>query len=108
LSLLPLCDSAHLAFPAFPTRRSSDLDLAVDARDRGCGVAVAPQLVTAEPEQRGVPTRNVGARERAGEERARVRDVFEEAVADHRSEEHTSEPSHQIISYAVFCLKKKT
>src|SRR5438552_8206824 len=24
-----------------------------------------------------------------------------------RSEEHTSEPSHQIISYAVFCLKKK-
>src|SRR5438552_7794885 len=26
---------------------------------------------------------------------------------DLRSEEHTSEPSHQIISYAVFCLKKK-
>src|SRR5258708_25395575 len=26
---------------------------------------------------------------------------------DYRSEEHTSEPSHQIISYAVFCLKKK-
>src|SRR5207244_5091416 len=25
-----------------------------------------------------------------------------------RSEEHTSESSHQIISYAVFCLKKKT
>ena len=25
-----------------------------------------------------------------------------------RSEEHTSELSHQIISYAVFCLKKKT
>src|SRR5438552_6720070 len=24
-----------------------------------------------------------------------------------RSEEHTSELSHQIISYAVFCLKKK-
>src|SRR5574339_982604 len=24
-----------------------------------------------------------------------------------RSEEHTSEPSHQAISYAVFCLKKK-
>src|SRR5258708_14063597 len=24
-----------------------------------------------------------------------------------RSEEHTSESSHQIISYAVFCLKKK-
>src|SRR3989449_3688580 len=25
----------------------------------------------------------------------------------HRSEEHTSEPSHGYISYAVFCLKKK-
>src|SRR5689334_24664670 len=25
-----------------------------------------------------------------------------------RSEEHTSEPSHSSISYAVFCLKKKT
>ena len=24
-----------------------------------------------------------------------------------RSEEHTSEPSHGYISYAVFCLKKK-
>ena len=24
-----------------------------------------------------------------------------------RSEEHTSEPSHTVISYAVFCLKKK-
>src|SRR5258708_15044969 len=28
-------------------------------------------------------------------------------VADYRSEEHTSELHHQIISYAVFCLKKK-
>src|SRR5437588_7597647 len=25
----------------------------------------------------------------------------------YRSEEHTSEPSHTVISYAVFCLKKK-
>src|SRR5258708_15340095 len=28
-------------------------------------------------------------------------------IVDGRSEEHTSELSHQIISYAVFCLKKK-
>src|SRR2546429_4286263 len=27
--------------------------------------------------------------------------------ARERSEEHTSEPSHGYISYAVFCLKKK-
>ena len=26
---------------------------------------------------------------------------------EERSEEHTSEPSHTVISYAVFCLKKK-
>src|SRR5258708_21041825 len=29
------------------------------------------------------------------------------AAAKDRSEEHTSELHHQIISYAVFCLKKK-
>src|SRR5690625_6077064 len=29
------------------------------------------------------------------------------ALAGTRSEEHTSEPSHVAISYAVFCLKKK-
>src|SRR5438552_7383612 len=29
------------------------------------------------------------------------------AACEVRSEEHTSELSHQIISYAVFCLKKK-
>src|SRR5258708_9650013 len=29
------------------------------------------------------------------------------AVVGHRSEEHTLNSSHQIISYAVFCLKKK-
>src|SRR5699024_12075453 len=31
-----------------------------------------------------------------------------QGAGDHRSEEHTSEPSHVSISYAVFCLKKKT
>src|SRR5687768_17722523 len=37
---------------------------------------------------------------------AAVPDLLEEAGAP-RSEEHTSEPSHGYISYAVFCLKKK-
>src|SRR5205807_3393088 len=32
------------------------------------------------------------------------RDAFEQKE---RSEEHTSESSHLVISYAVFCLKKK-
>src|SRR5258708_19067594 len=34
------------------------------------------------------------------------RDAFRASRAK-RSEEHTSELRHQIISYAVFCLKKK-
>src|SRR5258708_24700805 len=33
--------------------------------------------------------------------------VFGHHLQSGRSEEHTSELSHQIISYAVFCLKKK-
>src|SRR5437870_13313461 len=51
--------------------------------------------------------------------RRRCRDHFRELAnprlnpavldcfVDGRSEEHTSEPSHVAISYAVFCLKKK-
>src|SRR3989454_1831712 len=31
----------------------------------------------------------------------------ERVDGEHRSEEHTSELSHLVISYAVFCLKKK-
>src|SRR5256885_4406242 len=34
-------------------------------------------------------------------------DVTHNGAAHHRSEEHTSESSHLVISYAVFCLKKK-
>src|SRR5256885_6985600 len=33
--------------------------------------------------------------------------LIEAAGANGRSEEHTSELSHLVISYAVFCLKKK-
>src|SRR3712207_8989816 len=33
--------------------------------------------------------------------------IYELCVLKKRSEEHTSEPSHANISYAVFCLKKK-
>src|SRR6266536_3712698 len=35
------------------------------------------------------------------------RDHFHATGSDARSEEHTSELSHEWISYAVFCLKKK-
>src|SRR5574341_1952389 len=36
-----------------------------------------------------------------------VRFVVPAAETTFRSEEHTSDSSHQLISYAVFCLKKK-
>src|SRR5256885_6041727 len=35
------------------------------------------------------------------------RDLAQLGAIRARSEEHTSEPSHLVISYAVFCLKKK-
>src|SRR5206468_4285824 len=45
------------------------------------------------------PLSNLDAKLRLG--------VRTEIAKLHRSEEHTSEPSHDQISYAVFCLKKK-
>src|SRR5256885_11595132 len=36
-----------------------------------------------------------------------VEQQIERAFVNARSEEHTSESSHLVISYAVFCLKKK-
>src|SRR5258708_15044755 len=36
------------------------------------------------------------------------RDVGDVCLFEGRSEEHRLNSSHQIISYAVFCLKKKT
>jgi len=35
-------------------------------------------------------------------------DGYRQYKQESRSEEHTSELSHTVISYAVFCLKKKT
>src|SRR2546429_1963493 len=37
----------------------------------------------------------------------RITDAVGIHITDGRSEEHTSEPSHGYISYAVFCLEKK-
>src|SRR5690606_40243147 len=49
-------------------------------------------------------TRLRGRGRRPGRGRRRVR----QGEREDRSEEHTSELSHVKISYAVFCLKKKT
>ena len=39
-----------------------------------------------------------------------AQDLFltQSAVSRQKTEEHTSEPSHRCISYAVFCLKKRS
>src|SRR2546429_5302211 len=49
--------------------------------------------------------RRRGCGSRAGERTARC-NLGDRTIV--RSEEHTSESSHGYISYAVFCLKKKT
>src|SRR5206468_12485157 len=64
----------------FPTRRSSDLA----RRPR-------PLPLRADRRRPGEGSAHQGRRREA----------------DRRSEEHTSESSHDQISYAVFCLKKK-
>src|SRR5437867_10169495 len=73
----------HRALLSFPTRRSSDLDLALQ-RDR---------------------VRREKADAHAGDNG--LLDRFGTFQLHRRSEEHTSESSHRTISYAVFCLKKK-
>src|SRR5258708_4362354 len=56
------------------------------------------------PESR-LPKPSNGAPVRAPSPTTRLRATF--TVPAERSEEHTLNSSHQIISYAVFCLKKK-
>src|SRR5207244_12555670 len=95
----------HPDLPSFPTRRSSDL--------RGCRGGRLP-LEAHEREQahRSTLGRSFQAEERSGAGGAR--DPVERAVeeeepgapyGDRKSTRLNS--SHQIISYAVFCLKKK-
>src|SRR5438067_3548168 len=44
---------------------------------------------------------------RRGDRRRQAPSAGQRSAPPARSEEHTSEPSHVSISYAVFCLKKK-
>src|SRR5207244_9468715 len=104
------CVAAHrppIASPAFPTRRSSDLivgrdgDIVFTPEDRA---AKAPQKEREEGRARG----------RAEDERWHVRKDSSRfwglgaimPLADGRDRKSTRlNSSHQIISYAVFCLK---
>src|SRR5690606_41463276 len=92
---------------SFPTRRSSDLPAPLRFPPRGAGASAAVDLHRREEEgdlDRGRlrPVRSV--------DRVRV-DAVGEIGPDgalFRSEEHRLNSSHVKISYAVFCLKKKT
>src|SRR5699024_11576091 len=95
-------------FPAFPTRRSSDLELAVVGRlldlqvvvqaDRGEAVLeILPVRVV-------VDVRTPGAD--GGEELFEVLDQVRLRLADQDRKSTRLNSSHVSISYAVFCLKK--
>src|SRR3546814_1679389 len=98
---------------SFPTRRSSDLAAlpAVPRRHRRAGVR-QDRVRAARLGARAL-RRRVRLRRREGQRRARADDAGAGArrgcEIDGRSEEHTSElQSLMRISYAVFCLNKKT
>src|SRR5947208_13127560 len=89
LSHLLLCSATHRYLHSFPTRRSSDLGVlrGGGGHQRGHGVAAEP------PQLRGGLLADRGVRR---------------VVPDRRDRKSTRlNSSHQIISYAVFCLKKK-
>src|SRR5258708_17808109 len=72
------------------------------------GAPVEPEvaITTAVPSGRSAPLPGAGARESSGRHRMAPSSVSTVAGVDRKSTRLNS--SHQIISYAVFCLKKKT
>src|SRR5207244_13207773 len=95
-------DSSPTDLPCLPTRRSSDLAMGV--RDEGellCLPRIEPQIV-----RRKINSVIVTDFDHVGNLRARVyRERWIGFFEDRKSTRLNS--SHQIISYAVFCLKKK-
>src|SRR5207244_7398262 len=96
---------ASLYLHSFPTRRSSDL-----SKDyiREIQALVGFDLAQLHGSETDDDIRDLGI---ASVKTLRVADslptVQDCTNAAWRSEEHTLNSSHQIISYAVFCLKKK-
>src|SRR5207244_11930917 len=93
------------ALHSFPTRRSSDL-----TSRPGRAAEAAGGRAGAEPQvdaflRRLARNSSWGLASTAIEF---VLSLVETTLVARRSEEHSLNSSHQIISYAVFCLKKKT
>src|SRR5207244_13201755 len=95
-----------LALHSFPTRRSSDLRR-ISVR-LGAGLAGVGLLVLGTILIRLFPDQwQIGELMRALAAGVVAVPTLVSGLRGMRSEEHTSELSHQIISYAVFCLKNK-
>src|SRR5207248_10764454 len=88
------CYRHHRPLHSFPTRRSSDLAPATDIALRGALL-----------EPRRLPTRH-DLRQAVTDAIPKRRRTLLEERADRKSTRLNS--SHRTISYAVFCLKKKT
>src|SRR5205807_9079122 len=96
--------SAHRVLHSFPTRRSSDLTgrlIFSFARDNIIPFSSALKKVNPQTQ---TPIRALATASALG--LVFVTWGYISALTG-RSEEHTSEPSHLVISYAVFCLKNK-
>src|SRR5205807_7386945 len=95
---------AHLHLHSFPTRRSSDLKLDAcsfahlrPSSARSKGRARPRSTLSRRAQVRAVPPGSSGSRRR----------VPSRAALSVRSEGTRLNSSHLVISYAVFCLKKK-
>src|SRR5699024_12707719 len=96
------CSCAHLLLPSFPTRRSSDLQVRVGRLPDQPGAAGGGPVLRA-PQRLPPLAEHQGPAHPAGVGAGQVRD---DPAEDRKSTRLNS--SHVSISYAVFCLKKKT
>src|SRR5207244_13103762 len=93
--------------PSSPTRRSSDLQ---SERAAGARRADEPQFAAEHPRQLAADREpEPGAAVFPARASVRLLERFEDDLLLFRDRKSTRlNSSHQIISYAVFCLKKKT
>src|SRR5688500_19735305 len=97
------CSAPHRHPPPFPTRRSSDLACAADSLHPVTAAPAAGLWVGGQPT--GVRVAAMVGPASADGDRARITRRVE-TLEDRKSTRLNS--SHLVISYAVFCLKKKT
>src|SRR5207244_12604407 len=105
-AVLFYCAGLLLCLPAFPTRRSSDLGAASCARAEGLGGRGVGRSAW---RRRVLGRRGLAASARRGGRTTDGRPPL--AARRRRARDRKStrlNSSHQINSYAVFCLKKKT